>query len=154
RNILPLIRQEYPEIRFSIVGKNPPYAIQNLAEGRIVVTGIVPDVRPYFARARVVVVPLLVGGGTRLKILESMAMGRPIVSTTLGAEGISARHGEHLMLADEPAVFAKNVVELINNPEKSQAMGQTARKFVKQHFDWTSITNSLCRDLSSLKREA
>jgi len=150
RNILPLIWQKNPGVRFTIVGKNPPDAIRRLAEERIIVTGMVPDVRPYFAQAQVVVVPLLVGGGTRLKILEAMAMGKPVVSTTLGAEGIPARHGKQLLLADEREEFAKSVIELLKDQDKSRAMGQAARKFVEQNFAWSSITRALCLELPTL----
>jgi sugar transferase (PEP-CTERM/EpsH1 system associated) len=148
--VLPLIWQNNPEIRFFIVGKNPPEEIQKFAEKRIVVTGIVDDVRPYYNRAGVVVVPLLVGGGTRLKVVESMAMGKAVVSTSLGAEGIPAEHGKHLLLADDPTVFAKSVLELLGKPTLRNSMGKAARKFVEGHFEWSSITRSMCHNLPRL----
>ncbi|MDO9583011.1 MAG: glycosyltransferase [Desulfomicrobium sp.] len=148
-NILPLIHQKYPETHFTIVGKNPPEAIRRLTGERVAVTGMVPDVRPYLARARVVVVPLLVGGGTRLKILEAMACGKAIVSTPMGAEGISAKDSQHFCLADTAHEFAQVTIQLLQEPALCQRIGTAAATFVTERFDWRLITDDLCRSLSS-----
>jgi sugar transferase (PEP-CTERM/EpsH1 system associated) len=147
-NILPLIHQKFPETHFTIVGKNPPEAIRRLAGERVAVTGMVPDVRPYLARARVVVVPLLVGGGTRLKILEAMACGKAVVSTPMGAEGISAKDSEHICLAARVHDFAQATIQLLQEPVLCQRIGLAAATFVKEHFDWRLITDGLCRSVS------
>lgn len=146
-HILPLIHEKYPETHFVIVGKNPPEAIRRLAGERIVVTGMVPDVRPYLARARVVVVPLLVGGGTRLKILEAMACGRPIVSTSLGAEGIGAVDNEHIFLADEPSQFAKSVLKLLKDFDICNAVADASSKFVKDVYSWTTVQDEMTSNI-------
>ena len=116
REILPRIRTDEPEATFTVVGRAPTPAVRRLAaEHRITVTGRVDDVRPYVSDAAVYVVPLRIGGGTRLKIFEAMAMGKAVVSTTVGAEGLPVENGEHLLLADEPHVFARSVVRLLRD---------------------------------------
>lgn len=149
RNVLPLIQSQYPGTHFTIVGKNPPEAIRRLAGECVEVTGMVTDVRPYLARARVVVVPLLVGGGTRLKILEALACGKAIVSTPMGAEGISAKNHEHFYLAATAHEFAQATIQLLQEPTLCQRVGEAAATFVTEHFDWRQITDELCRSLSS-----
>jgi glycosyltransferase involved in cell wall biosynthesis len=98
------------------------------------VLGTVPDVRPALQQAAAVVVPLLVGGGTRIKIFEAMAMGRPVVSTSLGAEGLPVTSGEQLLLADEPQAFADAVCRLLEAPAEAARLGAAARQYVEQHF--------------------
>lgn len=143
RHILPLIHRKYPDVHFYIVGKNPPPSISSLANKRVTVTGIVPDVREYLKKARAVVVPLLVGGGTRLKILEAMAMARPVVSTCLGAEGIGAVDEQHILLANEPAQFAKRVLQLFDDIELSRTLGSSASRFINQNYCWSTIQKEL-----------
>lgn len=149
-NILPLIHQKFPETHFTIVGKNPPEAIRRLAGERVAVTGMVPDVRPYLVRARVVVVPLLVGGGTRLKILEAMACGRPVVSTSLGAEGIGAVDNEHIFLADDPSQFAKSVLRLLEDIDLCNTVAGASSKFVKDIYSWTTIQDKMISNIETL----
>jgi polysaccharide biosynthesis protein PslH len=139
QDILPLILRKYPDTHFYIVGKNPPESVRNLTSKNITVTGKVSDVREYLRKARVVVVPLLVGGGTRLKILEAMACSRPMVSTSLGAEGIAAVHGEHLMLADEPSKFVKSVLMLLNDIDFYIKITSSSKKLVNTNYSWTAI---------------
>ncbi len=150
QHILPLIHQKCPDAQLYIVGKNPPEDIQKLADEQITVTGMVPDVRDYLYRAKVVVVPLLVGGGTRLKILEAMACARPIVSTTLGAEGLEVKSEEHLLLADEPQDFASQVLKLLDDSKVCHELGQSALEFVSQRYEWSVITNTHCKQLHNL----
>src|SRR5207249_9321009 len=125
----PLIRRARPQARFRIVGRNPPRNVRRLerVEG-VEVVGTVPDVRPYLAAASVVVVPLLVGGGTRIKIFEAMAMGKAVVSTRIGAEGLPVNSGEHLLLADSPVDFADAVLQLLNDDAERGRIGQAASR--------------------------
>jgi glycosyltransferase involved in cell wall biosynthesis len=109
----------------------------------ITLTGFVEDVRPYVAAAAVYVVPLLTGGGTRLKVLEAMAMGKAIVCTTLGCEGIHATPGRDIVLVDEAGDMAAQVVVLLGDPARRGALGSAARAFVESHFDWRIVTASL-----------
>ena len=109
--ILPLVRERVPDVTLTVVGRNPPASIRQLGETdpRVRVTGSVPDVRPYIERAAAFVVPIRVGGGTRLKIFEAMAMERTVISTTVGAEGLPVRDGVDSIIADDPRAFADNV---------------------------------------------
>jgi glycosyltransferase involved in cell wall biosynthesis len=100
---------------------------------------------PYFAGATVYVVPLLVGGGTRLKVLEAMAMSLPIVSTTLGSDGLEIGHGRELVLADDPMEFVSAVIDLLEDESARQGLGERARQFVEQYYDWRSIVPRLER---------
>ena len=148
--IFPLVRQQYQAIQFVIVGKNPSPQIAAYASDAITVTGMVADVRPYLESAKVVAVPLLTGGGTRLKILEAMAMGKAIVSTPLGSEGIPVEHNKHILLADTPELFAEGICELLKDGQKRQALGEEACKFVKTNFDWSVIGTRLINSVDSL----
>jgi sugar transferase (PEP-CTERM/EpsH1 system associated) len=141
--ILPRIHARLPDVRTYIVGKNPSREVRRLASENVIVTGAVPDVRPYLAAAGVSVVPLLVGGGTRLKILESMAMGKAIVSSTVGAEGIAVEDGDTIMLADDPDSFAQRVVELLEAPDRAREMGRRARAFVLERYAWSAIVRTI-----------
>lgn len=142
--VLPLIRQAAPEAHFYVVGKSPHPRLKELQSAPgVTLTGFVDDVRPYIAAATVYVVPLLTGGGTRLKVLEAMAMGRAVVSTTLGCEGIHARPGADLVLADEAHRFAGEVVSLLQDSSRRQTLGGAARSFVVRHFDWRIVAAPL-----------
>lgn len=141
--ILPMIRARHPDVRTYIVGKNPTPEVRALAGDHVVVTGAVDDVRPYLAGAAVSVVPLLVGGGTRLKILEAMAMGKAIVSTPVGAEGISATDGDTLLLAEGAREFADRVSELLDDEPRARAMGARARELVLRRYDWRAIVQRI-----------
>ncbi len=119
REIWPRIRARRPETRFQIVGRNPPGEIRDLGKiDGIEVVGTVPDTRPWLAPAALVVVPLRIGGGTRIKIFEAMAMGKAVVSTSLGAEGLPVTSGDDVLLADTPAEFAEAVIGLLENSER------------------------------------
>jgi len=138
--ILPLIGKHLPEIQFLIVGREPPPEIQRLSNlERVTVTGTVADVRSYYRQAAVFVAPLRVGGGTKLKVLEAMAMALPVVSTAVGAQGLNAESGRHLLVADNPNDFAGRVVELLNDREKAAQMGAAARRFVEEKYGWNAI---------------
>jgi glycosyltransferase involved in cell wall biosynthesis len=140
RAIWPAIQGQHPAARFLIVGRNPGSEVQALTTiPGISVTGTVPDVRPYFEQAKVYVVPLRSGSGTRLKILEAMAMGLPIVSTTLGFEGLDVRPGRDLLVADEPASFASAVVGLLADREARARLGIEARQTAEQRYSWDAV---------------
>ena len=144
RDILPLIRAEEPGVSLSIVGRAPTPAVKRLAEEHgVKVTGRVDDVRPYMKEAAVYVVPLRIGGGTRLKIFEAMSMGKAVVSTTVGAEGLPVTHGEHVVLADEPAAFAREVVHLLRDAARRASLEAAARALVVERYDWSAVAGAL-----------
>jgi len=115
--------------------------LKELAAGiaNVHLTGWVEDIRPYLSQAEVCVVPLRIGGGTRLKIFEAMSMGKAIVSTTIGAEGLPLRPDEHLLIADDPAHFARSTLALLRNPERRRSLGATARELVLQNYSWRMV---------------
>ena len=140
--VLPAIRVRVPDARFYIVGQKPHPRVSALGdEPGVVVTGYVDDVRPYIEGADVYVVPLRIGGGTRLKIMESMAMSSAVVASSLGCEGFPLEHGKQLMIADSPEQFAVTVVALLENPDERERLGSEARRFVEQHYDWAGIVH-------------
>ncbi len=134
--IWPAVRAARPAARLEIVGPGAPPAVLARRAPDVEVTGFVDDLAPHLARAAVVVAPLRMGGGTRLKILEAMAMARPVVSTPLGAEGIEARHGVELLLADEPAAFAAAVARLLADPAQGDRLGRAGRALVEERYSW------------------
>ena len=144
REILPLIRAEEPEVTLSIVGRAPTPAVRRLAgDPAISVTGRVDDVRPHVRGGAVYVVPLRIGGGTRLKIFEAMAMGKAVVSTSVGAEGLPVTDGEHVLLADEPRRFAQSVVRLLRDTGRRRELERAARTLVVDHYDWAAAGREL-----------
>lgn len=143
RRILPLIGRKHPSLRLFLVGRDPAPAVRWLAGPGITVTGPVEDVRPYLYQADVFVAPLRMGSGTRLKILEAMACGLPVVSTTLGIEGIAATPGEEVLSADTPADFAARVLELLGDRTKAQKLATRARLLVEHRYDWKAILPGL-----------
>ena len=153
REVLPLIRQAEPATTLTIVGREPTPPVRRLAGQGVIVTGRVDDVRPPIADAAVYVVPLRVGGGTRLKIFEAMAMGKAVVSTRVGAEGLPVRDGEHLLLADEPRDFADAVVALMRNVERRRAIEAAARALVVERYDWSAVAGALESALSEAAGE-
>lgn len=137
RQIWPLVRARWPGLIWRVVGKNPHAVARYLRDDpRIELAGPVEDAAEALAAARVVVVPLLAASGTRFKILEAWAAGRAVVSTRVGAEGLGARDGEHLVLADEPRAFAAAVSELLASPERRGALGQAGRALCEERFSW------------------
>jgi glycosyltransferase involved in cell wall biosynthesis len=142
-NIWPRIAAAHPEARFKIIGGRPPPSIQALAGPGVELTGFVPDLRPHLAAAALVVVPLRLGGGTRLKIVEAMAMGKAIVSTTLGAEGIEAVSGRDLVIEDQPAAFADAVNRLLAEPVVAMDIGQSARRLAVERYAWSAAAQAL-----------
>jgi sugar transferase (PEP-CTERM/EpsH1 system associated) len=143
--ILPLIRREIPDVTLCVAGRSPSQGLLDLAdrEQSLHVTGSVPDIRPYMNRASVYIVPLRIGGGTRIKIFEAMAAGKAVVSTTLGAEGLPVQHGQNILLADRPDEFANHVIELLRDQNKRGALGKAARQLVAQNYSWRSVAQQL-----------
>jgi polysaccharide biosynthesis protein PslH len=151
--ILPIIRKQLSKATFSVVGRRPSQRLQNelQREGNgIQITGTVDDVRPFMRRGTVVVVPLRVGSGTRLKIFEAMACGKAVVSTTLGAEGLPVTSGKDIVLADEPEEFAQNVVELCRNATRRKEIATEARRLVEERYSWRTVANQFQRILEEV----
>lgn len=145
----PLLRRE-GDYRLEVIGRRPPAGFGAGFPSEVTVVGDVPDVRPHLAKASVVVVPLRVGGGSRLKILEAFAAGRPVVSTRMGAEGLTAVEGRHLILADEPEAFALGILSLWSAPDRGRDMARNARDLVEARYGWDGIA----RVQAALWREA
>ena len=138
--VLPLVQAESPDVQLFVVGQRPHRRLQGLGDDpAITLTGWVEDTRPYIAAAAIYVAPLRIGGGTRLKLLEAMAMSKPVVATRLGAEGYPVADGRELLLADTPSDFAAAVVALLRAPERRAELGRVARAFVEQQYDWQAI---------------
>jgi polysaccharide biosynthesis protein PslH len=138
--VWPLLKRAVPDVQLYIVGQRPHARLDGLrADPSITITGAVEDTRPYTSGAAVYVVPLRMGGGTRLKLLEALALQTPIVSTTLGAEGFTVTSGQELLLADEAAAFANAVLELLADRDRAQALGAAGRTFAVQQYDWRRI---------------
>jgi glycosyltransferase involved in cell wall biosynthesis len=139
--ILPLIRRRRPECSLTIAGRSPTPKMNALAQQdpRIRLTGTVPDVRPHLWGASISIVPLRIGGGTRLKIYESMAARIPVVSTAIGAEGLPVRQDEHLLLADQPEAFAQACLTLLEDPGRRRQLAETAWTFVASSFSWERV---------------
>lgn len=144
RQVLPLIRERLPKTKFFIVGRRPATETLKLGIDRsVVLTGYVEDVIPYYQKSSVMVVPLRAGGGTRLKILEAMALGRPVVSTTIGCEGLNVIDGEHLLIADDPDQFADKTIRLLLDQELYQRITINGRKLVEDQYDWDKVAGKL-----------
>jgi glycosyltransferase involved in cell wall biosynthesis len=142
--VWPLLRQRFPALVWRLVGKNPA-AVSRFTSGdaRIEVTGEVEDAVGELARARVAVVPLLAGSGTRFKILEAWSAGLPVVSTTVGAEGLPAHDGENLLIADSGSGFAAAVTRLLENADLRHKLGQSGRFLVEREFTWDTAWKKL-----------
>ncbi len=144
-NIWPELRRQHPAMSFAIVGRDPTPAVRALGDDRVTVTGTVPDVRPYYSGALAAVVPLRIGSGTRLKILEAMAAGIPVISTKLGAEGLDLEDGTHLLLADSAGEMIAAVSRLAASPELWLRLARSGREVVSRLYDWRALTEDLYR---------
>ena len=145
REVLPLLHREEPAFEFLVVGKNPKSELVSLARNsrHVTVTGPVADVRQHIRYARVSVIPLRLGSGTRLKLLEAFSMGLPTVSTAIGAEGIECIHGEHLLIADGPQEFARQTLKLIRERALHARLASASRALATTRYDWHSIGRRL-----------
>lgn len=138
--VYPHVRQAVPDVSLTITGSTQGVALTGLAlDDTVRLTGFVPDVRLPVAGAAVCVVPIRQGGGTRLKILEAMALGTPVVATTKGAEGLNVQPGEHLVIAEDPIDFAAQAVRLLRDESERQRLAANARRLVETTYDWTQI---------------
>src|SRR5215213_1168828 len=154
REIMPLIKKSVPDVTLTVVGRNPAPALVDLSkeDPSLIITGRVDDVRPYMENAAAYIVPLRIGGGTRLKIFEAMAMEKAVISTTIGAEGLPLTDGVDLLLADEPATFADAVVRVLTDDAYASELGERAAAVVRQNFGWQQVTErfiSICTNTKS-----
>jgi len=152
--ILPHIRRQIPDVSLFVVGRRPSARIEQLAarDSALKITGTVDDVRPYVAKASVYVVPLLVGGGTRLKIFEAMAMGKAVVSTSIGAEGLSVTPEENILLADDPVDFARQVILLLSDAKRRNELAHAARQLVERNYSWSAVGEHFSSVLIQMRR--
>lgn len=156
KEIMPRVRQAIPELTLTVVGRNPYQSLIDLSRSdpRVIVTGRVDDVRPYIARAAAYIVPIRVGGGTRLKIYEAMAMAKPVISTTVGAEGLPVRDGSELLLADSPETFTAAVVRVLKDQDLARRLGASASATVRERFGWRGVADQfagLCKGAVAIK---
>jgi len=144
KEIMPRIRERVPDATLTVVGRNPYASLVELGQrdSSVIVTGRVEDVRPYMERAAAYVVPIRVGGGTRLKIYEAMAMEKPIVSTTIGAEGLPVADGRELLLADTAEEFASAVVRVLTDEATARELGARAAVAVRERFSWDKVSEA------------
>jgi glycosyltransferase involved in cell wall biosynthesis len=146
KDVFPLVRQRVPQATLTIVGKNPPPDFLQLQEqhpGEITVTGYVPDLTPYMEKAAIMVVAVRAGGGMRVRILEAFARGMPVVTTTVGLEGIDARPGEEVLVADSPADFADAVTRLLRDQDLQAELGVKGRYLAEQRYDWQVVLGKM-----------
>lgn len=144
--VLPGVVQAVPDVRFTIVGRRPPAQIKALAKAdpdHVAVTGTVDDVRPYLARARAAVVPVLFGSGIKIKVFEAMAMAKPVVVSTIGAEGLPLTHNDNVLIADSPEDMAARCVELLGDADRRRRIGERARATVLAGHDWSVVAAEL-----------
>jgi len=145
REILPKIRRARPGARLLVVGRGAPDWLTRLASEHVEFTGAVPDVRPYLARAAVAVAPIRIGSGTRIKILEAMAMARPVVTTRVGCEGLNVADQQHVLMADDADAFAECTVRLLSDRRRSAELGRAGRDLAEREFGWASAADRLER---------
>ena len=152
RDIFPLICNENPLVRLTITGRYHGEAVKKLAtDDRVKFTGYLDDIRPVVHQSWACVVPLRVGGGTRLKILEAMALGTPVVSSSKGAEGLGVIPGEHILIADNPREFAHHTLQLLSDPQLRRSLSDNAQRFVQCNYQWNTIGNRFCDVLEQLR---
>jgi hypothetical protein len=139
--IFPLILAAAPDVILTVIGKQPPALLQQLgiSPANLDVVGFADSVEPYLAETAVFLVPLLAGGGMRVKIIDGWKWGMPIVSTTIGAEGIKSVPGQNILIADTPAAFAKATLDLLQSPEQAQLLAEQGRRWLEEHYDWRKV---------------
>lgn len=151
REIWPLVREQRTDAELAIVGGSAPPEVVALGDiPGVTLLGFVPDLRPVLTSATVVVVPLRIGGGTRLKIVEALAMGRAVVSTSLGCEGLDVEDGQTIVVADTSRAFADAIINLLNDPDARARLGRKGRRLVEEHYDWVPIGDRLVAALQPL----
>lgn len=154
--IFPLIRRQTPNVTLCVVGRKPSRRLQDLASRTpdIQLTGWVEDVRPYLAKSAVCIVPLRIGGGTRLKIFEAMSMAKAIVSTSIGAEGLPVENGKHLLVADDPESFAQSTLQLLSIASQRAQIGYAARRLVEENYSWAKVSKGFAEVLENVVKRA
>ena len=164
--VLPRVRREVPAATLTVVGRNPSDRLRDagqevtlrghaaLARDVVRVTGLVDDVRPHMAEAAVYVVPLRIGGGTRLKIFEALSMAKAVVSTAVGAEGLPLAPGRHFLQADEPAAFAEAVTSLLRDSARRRAIGAAGRRLVEERYSWSKVVDEFEKQCGEVLRHA
>jgi glycosyltransferase involved in cell wall biosynthesis len=153
KEIFPILRSQWPDCTFTIVGRNPSEQVRRLAnEPGIVVTGTVKEVRTFIAAASIMVVPLRIGGGSRLKILEAMSAGLPVVSTPIGCEGLRVADEVHLLIAEEPHHFAAQTSRLIADLLLQQKLAEAGRRLVEEHYGWPAMAHRLSQLYHSMTK--
>ena len=150
RHVWPGIHERHPDLRFTIVGRNPPPQVTDLSAAGVEVTGSVDDVRPFYREALAAVVPLNVGGGSRLKVLEAMATGVPVVSTTRGAEGLDVTDGQNILLADSPAQLAEGLSSVIRDANLSERIIEGGHALVRARYEWSILGKTLVEQYHQL----
>jgi glycosyltransferase involved in cell wall biosynthesis len=148
QQVFPLIRQKISDVTLTIIGKNPPKDFLMLAadtDSGITTTGFVPELDPYFARSVITIVPVRAGGGMRVRILEAFARAAPVVTTTVGLEGIDACPGQDVLVADRPEEFARSVIDLLQDPELQRRLSSNGRRLVEEKYDWQVVLGELDR---------
>ncbi len=152
KNVFPLIRSKVPEAKFYVVGNKPPEDILFIGrrDNAVVVTGFVKDINPFYHRASVLVAPLFVGGGIILKILNALAAGLPVVTTSIGNEGIEAVPEKAILVADSPDAFAQKVILLLKDDHRWQRMSSEGRRFVREKFNWDNIVRQVEEEYKKL----
>lgn len=143
KNIFPLIKKEIPETKLYVVGKNPPDEIKNLASKDVIVTGFVEDEREYMAKSMVFIVPLKTGSGIRIKILNALAMGKAVISTSIGCEGIEVQHRKNIYIADTEKEFAQGAIELLKNKDIREGIGEEGLRFIREKYQWEQIAEQI-----------
>lgn len=144
QDILPIVWHQLPEVKLWIVGKDPPQSIKKLAKNPLImVTGTVNDIRPYLQKATVAVAPITYGAGIQNKVLEAMSCGTPVIATSQAVSALSIQPGQDVITADDPEKFALSILNLLNNPNQQQKIGEAGRKYVEEHHSWFNITKSL-----------
>jgi polysaccharide biosynthesis protein PslH len=152
REVWPQLKASRPDARLRIVGPKPPPSIATWPDPAVHVMGYVDDVRPHIARASVVIAPLRIGGGTRLKVLEAMSLGKAIVSTSLGAEGLEVTHERDILLADDPRALAEQIARVMADPSLAARLGEAARKRVVDRYSWRASVDRLVAFYEELLR--
>ena len=145
REVLPIIRKLKPDVGFDIIGAKPPQEVISLGEADplINVTGYVDDTEPYLKKTSVLIVPVRAGGGMRVKILNALSQALPMVTTTIGCEGIAVEHDKHVLIADTPQGFADAVIRLLDNREAGQRLGQNGRRLIQEQYDYRTVCAAL-----------
>lgn len=152
--ILPVVKKEIPDIRVCFVGKSPTPGLIKKADKdkHIEIAGYVEDVRPHINRAAVFIAPMRSGSGTKIKILNALAMAKAVVTTCIGAEGIEVTNHENILISDDPETFAHHIVYLIKNPDAAKRMGQNGRRLVLEKYDWKVIEAKIYQLYESVRQ--